>query len=108
MSQIKPASKFQLVMMDNLTLKAQQLLCTLYVPDYKFMDSSQNAAIIFISSTELVDFSIRDTVRCGLNFYILLRYPVLKWAKEYSIQVLYTKFRKCLLCPVRESTVSGL
>jgi hypothetical protein len=67
MSQINPASKFQKEMMDNLTSKAQQLLCTLYVPDYKFMDSPQHAAIVFKSSTELVDLFITDTVRCGLN-----------------------------------------
>jgi len=89
MSQINPALKFQQEMMDNLTSKAQQLLCTLNVPDYEFMDSPLHAAIIFKNSTELVDVSVRDTVRCGLNFHILLRYSVLKWAKEYSIQVDY-------------------
>jgi len=82
MSQINPASKFQREIMDNLTSKAQQLLCTLNVPDYEFMDSSWRAAIIFISSTELVDFSIRDTVRCEGNFYKLLKYYMLKRAKE--------------------------
>lgn len=89
MSQINPASKFQQEMMDNLTSKAQQLLCTPYITDYKFMDSPLRATIIFKSSTEPADFSIRHTVRCGLNFHILLRYSVLKWAKEYSIQIVY-------------------
>ena len=56
MSHINPASKFQQEIMDNLTFKASQLLCALSVPDYEFMDSSQHAAIIFISSTELVNF----------------------------------------------------
>jgi len=53
------------------------------------MESPLHATIIFKSSTEPADFSIRHTVRCGLNFHILLRYSLLKWAKEYSIQIVY-------------------
>jgi len=37
MSQINPASKLQQEIMDNITFKAQQLLCTLYISDYEFM-----------------------------------------------------------------------
>jgi hypothetical protein len=64
MSQINPASKFQKEIMDNLTFTAPQLLCALYVPDYEFMDFLQHAAIIFISSTELGDFSITGSLKC--------------------------------------------
>jgi hypothetical protein len=64
MQLVNPASEFQNEIMDSFTFKATQLLCTLYVPDYKFMYLSQHATIIFISSIELVDFPIRDTVKC--------------------------------------------